>query len=138
MLSSTCPLIALSRTFGCRRRLIELRASMAPQPSHDAQGSRVGSTIDPHPHPLKEAVEERATRWVCRDEELSIPRVHELCSPSMPAEFVRSVTRDGSRIVFRDRVTDQALREFLYAVDDAINRRGHDDLTLDFLGSIRA
>lgn len=56
----------------------------------------------------------------------------------MPAEFVRSVTRDGSRIVFRDRVTDQAVREFLYAVDDAVDRRGYSDVTLDFVGSVRA
>jgi anti-sigma regulatory factor (Ser/Thr protein kinase) len=40
--------------------------------------------------------------------------------------------------VFRDRVTDQAVREFLYAVDDAINRRGYEDLTVDFATCVRA
>jgi hypothetical protein len=56
----------------------------------------------------------------------------------MSRDFVRRVSREGNRLTFRDRVDDQAVRDFLYALHDAVDRRGFQDVVLDFSACKRA
>ncbi len=50
----------------------------------------------------------------------------------------RVVDRDGNTISFGPRVNDQALRDFVALANEAITRRGYQDLVFDFTNSERA